>query len=159
MTFEDFSLGGNRCRPCSGIVKRNRSQQFVPGPPPAARRRSHEPEVGDYERLLDSVPDELIDELVAALEKEAASLPAEPRNPVREVLDDLGVGRTVRERSWAAWGFAAGFAGNVAIAKYAQMATGASFSQFVGPLILGGLVAGACCSAIGWGVAKLREPS
>ncbi len=74
-------------------------------------------------------------------------------------LDDLGVGRTAREKHWAAWGFAAGFGANVAIAKCAQMATGAPFTQFIGPLLLGGVVAGVCCAAIGWGAAKLREPA
>ena len=111
-----------------------------------------------YEEMLDNLPDELIDELVAALEEEAARLPASPANPVRGVLDELGIGRSMRERQWAAWGFAAGFGANVAIAKYAQMASGASMSEFVGPLMIGGVVAGVCCAAIGWGLAKLREP-
>ncbi|MEO8538610.1 MAG: hypothetical protein ABI577_02640, partial [bacterium] len=111
-----------------------------------------------YERMLDAVPDELIDELVAALEAEAARLPA-TKSPVREVFDEIGIGRSARERHWASWGFAGGFAANVAIAKYAQMATGAPFSQFIVPLLIGGVVAGLCCSAIGWGAAKLREPA
>jgi len=160
LSFDDFSLGGSRCRACLKIVKRKPAQQFVRGPGvelrPAAT--AYDPGFESYERMLDSVPDELIDELVAALEAEAARTPLE-RGPVREVLDDLGVGRTAREKHWAAWGFAAGFGANVAIAKYAQMATGAPFAQFIGPLLLGGVVAGVCCAAIGWGAAKLREPA
>lgn len=162
LTFDDFSLGGIRCRQCLKIVKRKPGARYVPGPrreAPAGRVDAYGDAFEEYERMLDSVPDELIDELVAALEAEAARMPAPERNPVREVLEDIGLGRTTREKQWAAWGFAAGFAANVAIAKYAQMATGAPFSQFVGPLLIGGVVAGLCCSAIGWGVAKLREPA
>jgi hypothetical protein len=114
----------------------------------------------DYERLLDTLPDELIDELVAALEAEAATLPPAPAaSPMRGVLEELGVGRSARERQWAAWGFAGGFTANVALAKYAQMASSAPMSEFLGPLLVGGVVAGLCCAAIGWGVAKLREPA
>jgi hypothetical protein len=122
--------------------------------------QEYEPDAVEYERMLDSVPDELIDELVAALEAEAAKVALRPRGPVREVLEEIGgVGRSPRERHWAAWGFAGGFAANVLIAKYAQMATGAPFGQFVVPLLVGGVLAGVCCSAIGWGAAKLREPA
>lgn len=162
LSFDDFSLGGSRCRQCLKIVKRKPAAQYVPGPrsaPLPARRAAAEQDLDEYERMLDSVPDELIDELVAALEAEAARLPRSEPNPVREVFQDIGLGRTAREKQWAAWGFAAGFAANVAIAKYAQMASGAPFAQFVGPLLIGGVVAGVCCSAIGWGVAKLREPA
>ena len=77
--------------------------------------------------------------------------------PVRICLEELGIGRSQRELSWAAWGFAGGFGANVAIAKYAQMASGATMGEFIGPLLVGGIVAGACCAAIGWGLAKLRE--
>lgn len=160
LSFDDFSLGGSRCRQCLKIVKRKPSPAYAPAPRTAAPQQpAHAPDVEDYERMLDSVPDELIDELVAALEAEAARLPVTERSPMREVFDDIGLGKTTREKQWAAWGFAAGFAANVAIAKYAQMATGAPFSQFFGPLVLGGVLAGLCCSAIGWGVAKLREPA
>ncbi|MCZ7578944.1 MAG: hypothetical protein M5U18_18615 [Dehalococcoidia bacterium] len=107
--------------------------------------------------MLDDIPDELVDELVAALEAEAARMPSAGPNPVREVLSELGLGRSPRERHWAAWGFAAGFAANIVIAKYAQMTTAAPMSQFIGPMLLGGLLAGATCSAIGWGFARLRE--
>lgn len=160
MTFDDFATGGPRCVACSRIVRRQPRDQFVAGP----RRRQPAPaanfsEEDDYERMLDSMPDELVDELVAALEAEAAKLPPAAKGPVREVFDEIGIGRSARERHWAAWGFAGGFAVNVALAKYAQMATGASLSEFLGPLLIGGVVAGVCCSAIGWGVAKLREPA
>lgn len=161
LSFDDFSLGGSRCRACLKIVKRKPSAQYVRGPQtrPSPPQPAYASGIDDYEHLLDSVPDELIDELVAALEAEAARMPEGQRGPVREVFEDIGLGRTTREKQWAAWGFAAGFAANVAIAKYAQMATGAPFSQFVGPLLLGGVVAGFCCSAIGWGAARLREPA
>ncbi len=159
MTFEDFSTGGPRCVSCSRIVRRQPRDQFVAGPRRPRPAAVRDAEDDDYERMLDSIPDELIDELVAALEAEAAKLPLSARSPVREVLDDIGIGHSAKERHWAAWGFAAGFAANVAIAKYAQMATGAPFGQFVGPLLLGGVVAGLCCAAIGWAVAKLREPA
>lgn len=151
LTFEDFSTGaGSRCRSCTargGIVRRRSA------PAPA----SYAAEAGEYERMLDSIPDELVDELVAALEAEAARRSTGPASQVAEVFEELGLGRSQRELAWAAWGFATGFGGNVAIAKYAQMASDAPMSQFVGPLLIGGVVAGACCAAIGWGLAKLRE--
>ena len=155
-SFEDFSAGGNRCLQCS---KRGATaQRYVPGP------RRPEPVIGgyaqeeeDYERMLDSIPEELVDELVAALEAESARRSGGPASQVGELFEELGIGRSQRELSWAAWGFAAGFGANVAIAKYAQMASGAPMGQFIGPLLIGGLVAGVCCAAIGWGLAKLRE--
>lgn len=159
MNFDDFATGGPRCVACSRIIRRQPRDQVVQGPrrrePPAAHTALDDE---DYERMLDAIPDELIDELVAALEAEAAKRPA-TKSPVMEVLSDIGIGHTAKERHWAAWGFAGGFAANVAIAKYAQMATGAPLSEFLGPLLIGGVVAGLCCSAIGWGVAKLREPA
>jgi hypothetical protein len=112
-----------------------------------------------YERLLDDIPDELIDELVAALEAEAARLESAPLNPVREVIAELAIGNSPREVHWAAWGFAAGFAANVALAKYAQMTAGAPMSRFILPMLIGGVVAGATCAAIGWGLARLRQPT
>lgn len=161
LSFDDFSGGGDRCRGCAGRPARP-ATELVRGP--RIRRtnarnldRKVEDEE-DYERLLDSVPDELIDELVAALEAEAAKLPPSPAHPVRGVFDELGLGHSVREKQWAAWGFAGGFTANVALAKYAQMASAAPMSEFMGPLLIGGVVAGLCCAAIGWGLAKLREP-
>jgi hypothetical protein len=110
---------------------------------------------------VDEVPDALIDEIVATLEAEAARLET-PRagamgGALTGVLEEIGVGRSPRELQFAAWGFAVGFGANVAIAKYAQMQAAAPFSEFVGPLVIGGVVAGAACAAIGWGVARLRE--
>lgn len=107
-----------------------------------------------YERMLENVPDALIDELVAALEAEAAK--DAPKSPVHEVLDEIGFGRSAAETHWAAWGFAGGFAVNVALAKYAQMASGGSMAEFLAPMLLGGVVAGLTCAAIGWGLARLR---
>ena len=160
LSFDDFSAGGDRCRACAGAPH---AAEFVRGP--RIRRtnarnlaRGRAETEDDYERLLDGVPDELIDELVAALEAEAARLPASPANPVRGVLDELGVGRSPRELQWAAWGFAGGFGANVVLAKYAQMSSSAPMSDFIGPLLIGGVVAGLCCAAIGWGLAKLRDP-
>jgi|GEM_PF-1227581 len=162
LTFQDFAAGHGRCLSCANVappepvrgprVRRKNARNL--GPAAAV------PGEEDYERLLDGVPDELIDELVAALEAEAAKLPPAPAaSPVRGVLEELAVGRSPRERQWAAWGFAGGFAANVALAKYAQMASSAPMSDFIGPLLVGGVVAGLCCAAIGWGLAKLREPA
>lgn len=160
LSFDDFAGGGSQCRACK---KSAPATEFVRGPRirrPNARtlERMERQEAQAYEDLLDELPDELIDELVAALEAEAANLPPSPAHPVRGVLDELGVGRSARERQWAAWGFAGGFAGNIALAKYSQMASAASMSEFIGPMLIGGMVAGLCCAAIGWGLAKLREP-
>ena len=153
LTCEDFSAGnGKRCRACTargGVVSRRKA--------PPQRHMSYADEAAEYERMLDSMPEELVDELVAALEAEAARRSNGPASQVAEVLEELGIGRSQRELTWAAWGFAAGFGANVAIAKYAQMASEAPMSQFIGPLLIGGVVAGACCAAIGWGLAKLRE--
>jgi hypothetical protein len=149
---------------------------YVPGPrapgprparagiePRAAIRRgtAFGTPAAEYERLLDEVPDDLIDEIVAALEVEARRLEAEHpgvASPLNEVLQEIGFGRSPREFQLAAWGFAIGFGANVVLAKYAQMQTSSPMSQFIGPLLIGGLVAGAACAAIGWGFAKLREP-
>ena len=158
LRFEDFSGGGDRCLSCARSVPVR--SETVRGPRirrPNARTLQEREELA-YEQMLDNIPDELIDELVAALEAEAAKLPPSPANPVRGVFDELGLGRSAVERHCAAWGFTLGFTANVVIAKYAQMATGAPMAQFVGPLLIGGVVAGLCCAAIGWGLAKLREP-
>ena len=89
---------------------------------------------------LDSIPEELVNELVAALEAEAARRANGPASQVAEIFEELGIGRSQRELSWAAWGFAGGFGANVAIAKYAQMASGATMGEFIGPLLVGGIV-------------------
>ncbi len=157
--FEDWSHGFNRCGACSqGIRKRKNAANFVAGPAlPAAA--SYTAEAANYERMLDDIPDELVDELVAALEAEAMRRAIEPASPVRDVLEELSMGASSRERPWAAWGFATGFALNVALAKWTQMSTGGSFADFIAPTLIGGVVAGATCAAIGWGLARLREPA
>lgn len=112
--------------------------------------------------MLDEIPEELIDQLVRALEAEAAIRQTEPApadDPLRGLLEELGVGRSDRELPWAAWGFSIGFGGNVLLAKYAQMSSGESFGAFVVPMLLGGVVAGVACAAIGWGLARLRDRS
>jgi hypothetical protein len=152
--FDDWSAGASQCQHCL----RGRASRAAPHP--ARSELDHAAlaaRANAYERMLDDLPDELIDELVAALEAEAARLPQPQPNPVREVIAELGIGQSVRERHWAAWGFAAGFAANILIAKYAQMTTASPMSQFIGPMLLGGVLAGAACGAIGWGLARLRE--
>jgi hypothetical protein len=158
LAFDDWSQGIERCEACMPYGG-TPAATYVRGPRPAGAAATHEPGNDDYERLLEAVPDELVEELIAALEEEAARLPlAEtPAGPVREVLQEMGVGSSPREAPWAAWGFALGFAANVAIAKYAQMASGAPMGQFIVPLLIGGVVAGSACAAIGWGLARLRD--
>ncbi len=176
LAFEEWSRGTESCGRCRrGGSGGAPAAVFVRGPgtaaPPPSRpgvqprppvRRSAQGGTlsEEYQRLLDEVPDGLIDEIVAALETEAQRMEAEEpgaTSPVREVLNELGIGRSPFELQAAAWGFAVGFAANVALAKYAQIQSGAPMSQFVVPLLVGGLAAGAACAAIGWGLAKLRE--
>jgi hypothetical protein len=158
LAFDEWSSGADRCDRCQRAPS-GPAATYVRGPRPA-----RETETAAYMRLLDEVPDELIDELVAALEAEAERRPVAPTPAsapafaaVQDVLRDLGLGQSTRELSWAAWGFVAGFALNVAVAKFAQVSSGAPFGQFVVPMLVGGLVAGAACGAIGWGLARLRE--
>lgn len=157
--FDDWSSGSSRCASCARApAGSGPAATFVRTQSPAAARPAAAPSAEAYERLLESVPDELIDELVAALEAEAARTPrTDTPNPVQEMLQEIGFGRSAREMQWAAWGFALGFAANVAMAKYAQMASGASMATFVVPMLAGGAIAGATCAAIGWGFAKLRD--
>lgn len=160
LAFDDWSAGSSRCANCLRIpAASGPAATFVRGPSRASASRSQAVESAEaYERLLANVPDELIDELVAALEAEAARTPViGAPNPVQEVLQEIGFGRSAREMQWAAWGFAGGFAVNVALAKYAQMASGASMSAFLVPMLVGGGIAGITCAAIGWGFAKLRD--
>jgi hypothetical protein len=117
-----------------------------------------------YNQMVDEIPDELIDELLAALEAEAGArqrgetaLPAAEDTLLHGVLDELGIGRSANQLPWTLWGFAAGFALNVVLAKYAQMTSGGSMTEFAGPMLLGGVLAGLTCAAIGWGIARLRE--
>lgn len=173
--FEEWSRGVKTCAGCRRTAGASPAAVYVPGPRApiprptrpgiepreAVRRRNPAGTPGaDYERLLDEVPDDLIDEIVAALEVEARRLESEQpgvASQLTEVLQEIGFGRSPREFQLAAWGFAIGFGANVVLAKYAQMQTSSPMSQFIGPLLVGGLVAGAACAAIGWGFAKLRE--
>lgn len=161
--FAEWSEGAGTCGRCLDAAASGPAATYVPGPRLAAGapRAAAAAEYAAFERMVDEIPDELIDELVAALEAEArkdAPAPATTATAaVREVLDDLGLGKSPREMSWALWGFALGFGGNVAVAKYAQVSSGAPIGQFVAPLLLGGLVAGATCAIIAWGFAKLRD--
>lgn len=159
LAFDDWSSGNSRCTSCAhepGAF--GPAATFVRGPSPASARSEVAASSAAYERLLENVPDALIDELVAALELEAARTPViGASSAVQEVLQEIGFGRSAKEMQWAAWGFAGGFAVNVVLAKYAQMASGASMSAFIVPMLVGGAVAGLTCAAIGWGVAKLRD--
>lgn len=150
LPFADWTTGRPLCQSCSrplGDLVRE-----IQAPP-----RTPAEEAAAYERILDTMPDALMDELIAALEAEAQKL--DQLNPVAGVLTELDLGRTPRERRWAAWGFAAGFALNIAIAKWAQVASAAPLSEFLAPMLIGGLVAGTTCAAIGWGLARLRSPA
>src|SRR5215212_6821062 len=96
LSFEDFSAGGTRCLACS--KQRRPAQEFVRGP------RRPEPVIGgyaeddaEYERMLDSIPEELVDELVAALEAESARRSGGPASQVAEVFEELGIGRSQHE--------------------------------------------------------------
>ncbi len=160
LRFEDFSAGGESCLACAKS-RSAPSTEFVRGPRihrRNARNRPPERQMPEDDEYLDAIPDALINELVAALEAEAARRPITTANPVRDVLDEIGLGHSTLEKQWAAWGFAGGFTANVLIAKYAQMSSGAPMGQFITPMLIGGCVAGVCCAAIGWGFAKLREP-
>ncbi len=150
LPFADWTSGRPLCDACARPLAALREEVRAP-------HRSPAEEAAAYEQILAAAPDSLIDELVAALEAEARRLDA--ANPLAGVLAELDLGRTPRERRWAAWGFAAGFALNVGIAKWAQVASGAPISDFLGPILLGGLIAGATCAAIGWGLARLRQPA
>lgn len=161
LSFDEWSSNGGHCDGCAPVIGgHGPAATYVRGP---ATTRSPRRELADeavaYERLLDELPDELVDELVAALEAEAARLAQEQAPPtlVRGVIEELGLGRSPREGQWAAWGFAGGFAANVMLAKYAQMESSAPMSQFITPMLIGGVVAGLACAAIGWGAAKLKD--
>jgi hypothetical protein len=157
LAFDEWSVGLDVCSRC---VTADAIGVPAATYTPSARqvRATVEEQQTALERMLDEMPDALIDELVAALEAEAAKDAAAPAgSPLREILDEIGFRKSPKEATWAVWGFAAGFAGNVLVAKYAQMSAGAPMSALIGPLLLGGLVAGATCAAIGWGLARLRD--
>lgn len=157
--FDEWSSGFDRCGSCNRFPgAASPAATYVRGPVAGVATRSQVAGSAQaYNRLIDNVPDALIDELVAALEAEAQRRPASGASPVQDVLREIGFGRSATELQWAAWGFSGGFAANVALAKYAQMTSGASMGEFIGPMLLGGLVAGFTCAAIGWGLARLRE--
>ena len=167
LSFEDWSDGVRTCPRCLAswgpAGPSGPAATYVPGPRPRASapplRRTVADEAAEYERLLAELPDELVDEIVAALEAEAAKMaaPTTPVSAIQDVLEDIGFGQSPREWQWALWGFAAGFSANVAVAKYAQMQAGASMASFLMPMLVGGIVAGAACAAIGWGLARLRD--
>lgn len=150
LPFADWSRGRPLCDPCARppASAARTPETARPAPPPA---------LADDAQLAAAIPDDLLDELVAALEAEARRL--DSAGPLAGVLAELEVGRTSRERHWAAWGFAAGFALNVGVAKWAQVASGAPLADFLAPILLGGLLAGSVCAAIGWAAARLREPA
>ena len=153
LDFDSWAQGAEHCRRCRDAQPGG--ARFVPGPAAASTR--------DDDAFVHSsdVPDALLDQiaeaLLAAEQGRAAPRHAEPASPLRGVLRDLEIGGSPRELQWAGWGFALGFAGNVAVAKYAQMASDAAISEFVGPMLIGGLVAGAAAGVIGWGAAKLKD--
>jgi len=170
LSFADWSDGVRMCASCAASSRMaGPAATYVPGPrPSSAAPRPAEPaplrrrvvdEAAEYERLLAELPDELVDEIVAALEAEAAKMaaPTTPITAIQDVLEDIGFGQSPREWQWALWGFAGGFSANVLVAKYAQMQAGASMASFMMPMLVGGLVAGAACAAIGWGLARLRD--
>lgn len=155
LAFEEWRAGLDRCRAC----------RYRPRRPVAAPA---EPTPVAYVELVDDVSDELLAELVALLEEETGrrrdGVPAPPPAPpppepslLARFLTDVFGTPSERETQWAAWGFALGFAGNVALAKAAQMASGAPVTEMVVPILLGGATAGGVCALIGWGLARLRD--
>lgn len=163
LPFDDWARGQRRCEDCARMAAlRGPAATYTPTPrngQTLAERAAAQQRSRDHEQLLEELPDSLLSELVAAIEAEGRGEPLPGSTPLQEVMDEIGLGRSPRELQWASWGFASGFAVNVGLAKYAQMSTSAPMSEFVGPLILGGIVAGTVCAAIGWGVAKLRDPA
>lgn len=161
LPFERWSAGHDACAGCdlagaapAAVFERSAGTALVA---PDVHRALAE-EYARYERVLDELPDELVDELVAALEGE---LEARRRAPgpglIGDALDEIRAGRAAGELRWAGWGFTAGFAANVLLAKYAQVTSGGTMGEFLAPMLLGGVVAGGACAAIAWGVARLRS--
>lgn len=162
LPFDSWSRGQRRCEDCARLASlRGPAATYVPTGrygSTLAERAAAQQQYRTNEQILDELPDSLMDELVAALEAEARGDPLLGSTPLHDVMDEIGLGRSPREWRWTTWGFAAGFAVNVGLAKYAQMSTSAPMSEFMGPLLIGGLVAGSVCAAIAWGIAKLRDP-
>ncbi len=163
LAFDDWARGQRRCEDCARLAAlRGPAATYTPtapATPATGERAAAQQRYQSYEKILDELPDELMNELVAALEAEARGDPLPGSTPFQDVIDEIGMGSSPRELQWTTWGFAAGFAVNVALAKYAQMSTSAPMSQFFGPLIVGGAVAGTVSAAIGWGIARLRDPA
>ncbi len=157
LPFEEWQRGTTTCRACAT------ASRYAPQAAPAERIPLSS-DYRAYNQMVDEVPDELLDELLAALETEAEARrlnppvhPTQADGLLKGMLSELSEERAPSEIPWAIWGFAGGFALNVAIAKYAQVSTGASMTDFLAPMFFGGIVAGLTCAAIGWGVARLRE--
>lgn len=150
LSYQAWERGESLCRLCRQ-VEAGPAATFLPMPRTGARAY-----VQPKKR---ETPDELIDELIARLEADAAAAPLADNRPdsVGAVLRDIGFGQSERELPWAVWGFALGFTLNVVVAKYAQMTSGAAMSEFIPAFIFGGIVAGAAGAGIGWAVAKLKE--
>lgn len=155
LAFREWSTGSDVCRQCRQSARGSRTTA------PAGRAQPAEDDYESYVRMLDELPDELVDELVAALEAEAArepvALPSPAVTAMQDVLREIAGPRSGRDIQWAAWGFAGGFALNVLVAKYAQMTSGGPLTEFLVPMLFGGVLAGAACGAIGWGVSRLRD--
>jgi len=161
LAFEEWTHGNQRCSICRASDPAATRTGAQPGENlggiPAAPRGYRA-----YQALVDEVPEELIDELAAALEEEAAARRSSPRGDAADSLfaslaSDIGIGTTGGQLQWTSWGFVAGFAVNVGLMKYAQMATGVPMSAVMMPMFAGGLVAGVTCAVIGWGLSRLRE--
>jgi hypothetical protein len=154
LSFAAWSRGEELCPVCDQ-VEAAPAAMYVPAP------RQVRPAVAPVSAPVvhggNSLPDEMFEDLVAALEAEAARAPqSQVQAALHDVLEEVGFGRDSHEMSWAAWGFAGGFAVNLAMAKYAQMATDASMTEFIPAFVFGGAIAGATCAAIGWALAKLK---
>ncbi|MFN0146818.1 MAG: hypothetical protein ACKVT1_09920 [Dehalococcoidia bacterium] len=165
MPFDDWKRGASDCASCRRPEAAAPFPAMTAPPRPQPARAAQPADYRQHQRLLDDIPEGLIDELVEALERETASRsgaapgksPSPPMVPaIKEFVQELGIGTDPRELTWAAWGFAAGFGGNLILAKYVQMTNGASFSSFVVPLLLGGIVSGTACAGIAWGFTRLR---
>ncbi len=135
LSFEEWQRQSSRCSAC------------LPPSPTAG-------DAGRYVDLVDEVSDELLDELLEMLREEERRRAAE-----RAAVEPGGTLLDVTERDvrWAIWGFIAAFTANAALAKAAQLQSGAPFSEIVVPLLLGGVTAGAVGAVLGWAVSKVRE--
>jgi len=160
LRFDDWSKGRDQCRACSAKAKaKDEARSYVPGPVGGGIDVASPAPAGDeFARLLDDLPDELVEELASALEAAAMPQPApDDESAVSGFLAEVGFGSDPRELLWATWGFSVGFGANVAVAKLAQISAGAPISDLMVPIIAGGLIAGGAGAAIGWGLAKLKE--